>query len=92
MTKQWEKLSNDRTRNLLHESKLEDFKRWLLTQGYELMHVPDSSKYEVMRIKAKSVFAMPSISFYQRTRTEHITTYGLGTQLVVRWLKERDDA
>lgn len=92
MTKQWERLSSDRTRNLLHETKLEDFKRWLLLNGYELMRIPEQSKFEVMRIKQKSVYAMPSISFYKRERTEHITTYGLGTQLVVRWLKERNDA
>lgn len=76
-----------RTRNLLHYNKLSLFRIWCEGQGYETSS--GAAEYEVMRLTGFQAAVIPPIIFYKRLKTDHVTTFGKGTELVERWLKER---
>ena len=70
-----------RRRDLLHKNKVEQFKEFLISEGYVLK---DSNNcYEVIRaIKDKNI-----ISFYQKNTSDHITTTGYGIILAKRFIE-----
>jgi hypothetical protein len=78
----------DRTRNLLHRSKLEEFKQWAVGQGYR--EDTGSGLYQVLRLRPPEGSGM--IVFYERDSGKHVTSHDEGTSLVRRWLREREKA
>lgn len=80
-----------RTRNLLHYNKLNEFVKWAESQGYELEPSPPEAHYEVARLRQPNLSGtnLP-ILFYKRARTDHVTTHGEGTELVEKWLNEKN--
>lgn len=78
---------SERTRNLLHPNKLDDFRQWAEAAGYTVEATKGA--YEVLRLRKG---AAPPLIFHKRDRTDHITTFGAGTSLVQRWLHRRKSA
>lgn len=78
-----------RSRNLLHSSKVSSFVNWAATVGWrELPHYPD--KYEVLRLKRADGNGR-TLVFFKRIRTDHVTAFGEGHDLVRQWFDERRD-
>ena len=70
----------NRRRDLLHRNKTEDFKKFLITQGYNIQI--GTNCYEVIRAKR----AGKIISFYQKNTNQHLTTSGYGTELAKQFI------
>lgn len=76
---------SDRTRELLHRSKVEEFASWAIRQGYKRQ--PTKGVYEVLRLGTPE--GDGPLLFYLRDTGDHATTFGEGTRLVRRWLRGR---
>jgi hypothetical protein len=74
-----------RRRNLLHRSKLNDFLQWCRQHQVTVRFPPHA--YQVAALTQ----GMEVSIIYDRDHGDHFTTYGFGTQLVERWLKERNE-
>lgn len=70
-------------RNLLHKSKIEQFKKFLISKGYTLK---DSNNiYEEIRaIKDNKI-----ISFYQKGGCDHLTATGRGISLAKEFITNK---
>lgn len=78
-----------RDRALLHKTKLDDFRAWLIAQGYEIRKLPCTfGFYEVLRWRGVSGEPMPII-FDRHDATEHYTCNASAVRYVRRWLNER---
>lgn len=77
----------NRRRNLLHKDKLSAFIEWAKQRSY-LPHPLAHHAYEVARLQHEE--GGPYIVIYTRERGEHLTTTGVGTSLVERFLKENN--
>jgi len=73
-----------RSRSTLHKSKLEDFAQWLEDRGWE--H-EETGGYEVLRMRWPE--EPPLIVYTKNDPKEHYTTFGIGQDLVIQWLRER---
>ena len=72
-----------RDRSRLHYTKIEEFKEYAKTKGYEVLET--KGEYEVLRLKKNSTLILG----YKRDNTDHVTTTGLGTHLVLKWIREK---
>lgn len=77
-----------RTRALLHRNKLEDFKKWLLANGYE--YKENQGTYEILRWKGKAGQPIPMI--YDRDRGDHLTASNSAYSFVRRFIRQRKEA
>jgi hypothetical protein len=59
-------------RGLLHKSKLEDFKQWLDSAGYE--HRPGRGDYQVLQVKTNYPHGNWQCLFDRDNAMEHYTT------------------
>jgi len=76
-----------RSRHLLHRSKLEEFKQYLIDQGIEVL--PNKGDYEVLRWKGLAGTPMPIV--FDRHGGDHFTTNGEASKYVFRWIKSKRD-
>ena len=74
----------NRARNLLALSKLEEFAKWAVSQGYR--REPTKGTYEVLRLRKKGE---SPVLYFKRDKGEHATSYGEGTALVKQWINTR---
>jgi len=72
-------------RALLHRNKLEDFKKWLVENGYN--PTAGKSLWEVIRWKGRKGEAMPII-FDKSNAKEHYTCSYTAIWYVRKWLRE----
>lgn len=72
-------------RNLLHRTKIEDFLTWVRDLDFAVFR--NARPYEVARLIKPN---QNPIIIYERDQGDHLTTFGEGTALVERWLKERE--
>jgi len=79
-----------RSRNMLHESKIEEFAAWAVADGF--VREDTKGTYEVLRLrwgqKIDGRKIQPYI-FFQRDRSCHATSQAEGSQLVARWLRSK---
>ena len=75
------------SRNLLHFNKLKDFVSWAYTAGWREVPVLHD-RYEVLRLQRQDGNDV-TLVFYKRLRTDHVTAYGKGQELVEQWFEER---
>jgi hypothetical protein len=75
---------SNRTRNLLALSKLGEFSKWAVSQGY--LREPMKGTYEVLRLRKKNE---SPVLYFKRNSGEHATSYGNGTALVQQWINSR---
>jgi len=76
-----------RHRGLLHPNRVPAFVEWANAHGYDQEEA--KGDYEVLRLRARDRGRRaPPMSFYQRTRTDHLTAFDAGLQLVRRFLRE----
>ncbi len=73
-------------RELLHRSKLLEFRDWLRSKGVQLLE--PHSEYEVVRWMGRPGRPMPII-FGRRRRGDHLTLNAEAERWVRRWLRER---
>lgn len=73
-----------RTRDTLHISKLDEFAEWLRSRGW----VKEKTKgaFEVLRMRFDKSNIL--IIHKKMEAKEHCTTFGIGTQLVHKWLRD----
>ena len=76
-------------RGLLAKCKLEDFRVWLIAQGYYIL--APKGDYEVLRWIGKPNRAMP-IVFRTLGKTDHYTCNNAAAPFVRQWLKEQRNA
>ena len=71
---------------MLHKSKLADFIQWLKNRGWK----PEITKghYEVLRMRWSET-EPPLIVYEKNEAKEHYTTFGIGQDLLIQWLRER---
>lgn len=74
-----------RSSALLHMTKLDDFAEWACARGWRREQT--KGEYEVLRLRQGAA----CLCYFQRSGTEHATSYGLGLDLVERWLRARTD-
>ena len=72
-------------RALLHTNKLEEFKRWLIINGHNLL--TPKGTYEVLRWNNPPGEPMPII--FSRIGAQHLTCNDAATPYVVNFIKER---
>lgn len=72
-------------RNLLHKSKLNDFKRWLINDGWEIE--PTKGLYEVLR--ARKGNKRPLIIHARDNNKEHVTVQDRDAHIVRAYLRDR---
>ncbi len=72
-------------RNLLHKSKLNDFKRWLINDGWEIE--PTKGLYEVLR--AREGNKRPLIIHARDNNKEHVTVQDRDAHIVRAYLRDR---
>ena len=77
---------SERTRNLLHRNKLEDFKQWCISQGLSIKD--PVGEYEALRICHEESNWIIGI-VYSRLTGDHLTTFGKSTELVKAYLRDR---
>jgi hypothetical protein len=77
----------NRSRNMLALSKLEEFAKWAVSQGYR--REPTKGTYEVLRLRKKGE---SPVLYFKRDKGEHATSYGDGTALVKLWINSRKQA
>ncbi len=70
-------------RCLLHQSKLDLFKRWLSSKGYEIL--PTKGIYEVLRAKKDKETV---IVFRKAQVKEHLTVHQKDYRLVRQFIRE----
>jgi len=68
-------------RNLLHKSKIEPFKQFLISKGYTLEK--SNNIYEAIRATKDNKI----ISFYQKDTCDHLTATGRGISLAKEFIK-----
>lgn len=71
-------------RNLLHKNKLEDFKRWLISKGWELE--PTRGVYEALRARRGN--GSPLIIFAKDDHKEHVTVQSKDFRVVKAYLRD----
>lgn len=71
-------------RNLLHKGKLEEFKEWLVIDGWTIE--PTKGYYEVLR--ARKGNRQPLIIYARDNSKEHLTVQGKDVHIVRSYLKE----
>ena len=74
-----------RARHLIHQTKTDDFKEWLETQGLTIL--PGVGTYEVFRAVKEGE---PPVIFHKRDRTDHLTTQGKGLRLALEFLRRKE--
>lgn len=77
-----------RSRSLLHEKHLPDFRRWLQERGWTIE--PNIGDFEVLRARHPKV--KHPIIFHQRFDTEHVTAIDFGLKLAGQFVRERKHA
>jgi hypothetical protein len=78
---------SDRTRNLLHKSRLRDFAEWAKRQGYQ--EQTNLADFQVLRLRPPDGSGI--LVFYAKLTGDHVTAFGDGTDLVRKWIRERDE-
>lgn len=73
------------TRNLLHKNKLDDFKRWLVKDGWKIE--PTKGLYEVLR--ARKGNKRPLIIYARDNSKEHVTVQARDVYIVKAYLRDR---
>ena len=78
-----------RSRCLLHNNKLKDFKKFAIAEGYDVE--PTVGAWEVLRLRMRDPAGTnPPLIYYVRARGDHLTVMdGEPLALVQRYLKER---
>jgi hypothetical protein len=76
-----------RARNLLHRTKLDEFKQWLESHGHRLQE--PKGDYEVLRWKGKKGKPMPMV--FDRHEGDHLTTNATATGYVRQWVNSRTE-
>ena len=70
---------------MLHKSKLDDFAQWLERRGWQ--H-EEPCGYEVLKMRWPR--EAPLIVYEKNEAKEHYTTFGIGQDLLIQWLRERE--
>jgi hypothetical protein len=73
-------------RNLLHQSKLLEFRNWLKLRDWQIQ--PTKGEYEVLRA-VHANYKHPLIIYQQIHAKEHLTTFGLTNRLVCEFNADR---
>ena len=76
------------SRNLLHKSKLEEFKLWLA--AHSIVHRPGRVDFQVLQIHTKN--GQWQCIFYRIEAPEHFTVARPIEQLVRRFIRETKEA
>lgn len=80
-----------RSRSMLAMSKLEEFAAWAIADGFA--REDTKGTYEVLRLRwAEKIDGrrMQPYIFFKRDRSDHVTSQAEGSQLISRWLRERN--
>ncbi len=72
-------------RNLLHKNKLDDFRQWLIKEGWVIE--PTKGDYEVLR--ARKGNKPPLIVYARNNIKEHVTVQARDVYIVRAYLRER---
>ena len=70
---------------MLHKSKLNEFREWLESIGWE--REEEKSCYEALRMRHSDQGVL--LVYEKDDSIEHYTTHGIGYRLVHTWLRER---
>ena len=73
---------SNRTRNLLHKSKIEPFKKFLKAEGWTVKETKGC--YEAIRVAKAGM----TVIFYKRNTGDHLTTHGRGTYLASKFIEQ----
>ena len=75
-----------RARDLLHKTKLDDFRAWLEDRGW--YQVSCKGEWEVLRMRHPDSVG-PLLVYDRLEAREHYTTHGVAYHMACRWVRDR---